>query len=104
MNLEWKKLFVELVKSGAQLKAYQKKLGLNKESLKLHLGKLAEYETELSSKAVCPKKIAEALGAKIVSKPTPSWSSKSKVEEKKQEATESEKEKKDEGNEEGETS
>jgi hypothetical protein len=71
MNLEWIKEFVALVKSNAPLKAYEKKLGLNRDGLKIHLGKLAEYEAMLVKKPtkVSPQHVAEALGAKIVAKP-----------------------------------
>ena len=69
MNLEWTRVFVELVKSGAPLKAYQKKLGLNKEGLQLHLGKLAEYEaalepkkTEVEKAKPVEKKASKVLG------------------------------------------
>jgi len=58
MNHEWMREFVQLVKSGAQMKAYQKKLGLDRAGLKYHLGRLAEYEASLE-----PKK-AEAPRAK----------------------------------------
>jgi hypothetical protein len=105
MNLKQKKLFVELVKTGAPLKAYQKKLGLNKDTLQHHLGKLAEYEAELSPKRFSPESLAESLGATIVTKPAPEHFGSKKLKEKfdevKEEATEPEKEEEDE---EGETS
>ena len=55
MNPEWVKSFVELVKSGAPIKAYQKKLGLDKEGLQYHLARLAEYEASLECKKVVVK-------------------------------------------------
>ena len=67
MNLQWARTFVELVKAGASLKAYQKKLGLSREQLQVHLGKLAEYEALLETKKpepVAPKpasKVAEVI-------------------------------------------
>ena len=106
MNLEQKKLFVELVKAGAPLKAYQKKLGLNKEGLQLHLGKLAEYEEDLKpkktashalseAKKVKPEDIAHLLGA-VVTKPAPEYFGSSKLKEKFDKASEPEKEEEDE--------
>ncbi len=56
MNLQWAKTFVELVKAGAPLKAYQKKLGLNKEGVQTHLAKLAEYEASLKPRKTEVKK------------------------------------------------
>lgn len=47
MNPEWVKEFIKLVKTGAPIKAYQKKLGLNRAGLQYHLGRLAEYEASL---------------------------------------------------------
>jgi len=71
MNLEWIKEFVALVKSNAPLKAYEKKLGLNRDGLKIHLGKLTEYEAMLVKKPVrvSPQHVADVLGAKIVARP-----------------------------------
>jgi hypothetical protein len=66
MNPQWIKKFVELVKAGASAKAYQKKLGLNREGLKFHLSRLAEYEASLEPKktAVSTPK-AEAIEKKV---------------------------------------
>jgi len=52
MNPEWTRKFIELVKSGASLKAYKRKLGLSKVELQYHLGRLAEYEAALESPVV----------------------------------------------------
>jgi len=49
MNPEWVRKFVELVKTNAPIKAYQKRLGLTRSQLKYHLGRLAEYEASLSA-------------------------------------------------------
>lgn len=51
MNPEWTKKFIELVKTGAPLKAYKKKLGLDKEGIQYHLGRLVEYEAALEAPA-----------------------------------------------------
>lgn len=56
MNPEWTREFVRLVKSGAPIKAYQKKLGLNKEGLQYHLGRMPEYEASLEPKKAEDKK------------------------------------------------
>jgi hypothetical protein len=69
MNPEWIREFVRLVKAGAPIKAYQKKLGLNKEGLQYHLGRLAEYEASLEVKKAEVKRVkpTEKKVAKIVS-------------------------------------
>ncbi len=50
MTKEWMKQFIDLVKSGAQFKAYQRYLGLDRAGVKAHLGKLPEYEKALEEK------------------------------------------------------
>ena len=71
MTKEWMKQFVDLVKSGAQYKAYQKKLGLDRAGVKAHLGKLAEYEKMLAEvkEVVKPKYVSEPFKreSKIIS-------------------------------------
>lgn len=71
MNLEQMKQFVALVKSGAQLKAYSKLLGISRDQLPHHLAKLTQYEkmiaiSEEVVEKVDAKMVAEALGASIV--------------------------------------
>ena len=77
MNLEQMKQFVALVKSGAQLKAYSKLLGISRDQLPHHLAKLTEYEkmiaiSEEVVKKVDAKKLGEALGASIMKQVKPS--------------------------------
>jgi len=81
MNPEWTKKFIELVKSGAPIKAYQKKLGLNKEGLQYHLGRLAEYEAQLQEKPKAKPPTTKELSNKkkvaktdsLIKSATPSW-------------------------------
>ncbi len=88
MTKEWIKQFVDLVKSDAQFKAYQKYLGLDRAGVKAHLAMLPQYEKMLAeptevakpkeSKKLSSKDFAEALGATVVSetpklKLSPAW-------------------------------
>ena len=47
MNIEEKRLFLSLVAKGAQTKAYRS-VGLDKFSIREHLGRIAEYETDVA--------------------------------------------------------
>lgn len=49
MKKDWLKQFIKMVKIGAPMKAFEKKLGLSKKELDFHLKHLAEYEALVAS-------------------------------------------------------
>ena len=58
MNKEEKKIFLKLVAEGAQTKAYRQ-VGIDKFSIKEHLGRIAEYQRDVAERDVTERDVAE---------------------------------------------